>query len=149
VELDGGASFVGWEVLCLGRPAAQERFERGSVRQRFEIWRDGVPRCLERMALPAGGAIAAARFGLAGEPVTATLLASPAPGPEGLARLRALCGGVTDGALACVTIIDDVAICRYLGGSAAEARALFVDAWAVLRPGLSGRAACSPRIWAT
>src|SRR5262249_43518141 len=29
VELEEGASFVGWDVLCLGRPASGERFTRG------------------------------------------------------------------------------------------------------------------------
>jgi len=32
VTLVPGARFIGWEVLCLGRPAAAERFDAGVCR---------------------------------------------------------------------------------------------------------------------
>jgi urease accessory protein len=85
---------------------------------------------------------------LAGEPVTGTLLATPASA-DVLPSLRALADTLPSGSLGAATIIDDVVVCRYLGPSAGEARALFAAMWGVLRPRLLGRAACAPRIWAT
>ena len=40
-------------------------------------------------------------------------------------------------------------VARYLGASAAEARAAFAALWAMLRPAVAGRSAVAPRIWAT
>ncbi|MEZ5578965.1 MAG: urease accessory protein UreD [Candidatus Competibacteraceae bacterium] len=49
IDLQGDARFLGWEILCLGRPAAGERFEFGECRQNFRI----VAR--RRTALPGTG----------------------------------------------------------------------------------------------
>ena len=48
VELQGDARFLGWEIFCLGRPAAGETFKAGEYRQDFELWRDGEPLYLEQ-----------------------------------------------------------------------------------------------------
>ena len=53
IELSGDAAFIGWDILCLGRPACDERFRTGSCRQHFELWRDGRPLVLERARLEA------------------------------------------------------------------------------------------------
>lgn len=36
IALAPGARFIGWKVLCLGRPAASERFDAGSCRHHIE-----------------------------------------------------------------------------------------------------------------
>jgi urease accessory protein len=143
VDIEDG-TFVGWEILCLGRPAAGERFARGVCRQRVELWRAGKPLCLERACHE--GAVLGARWGLRGAPVTGTLLATPVP--DDLAELRALVQ-LPDGDLASATRIGDVLVCRYLGGSAERARAHFARLWAAVRPKLLGRGEVPPRIWLT
>ena len=62
-----------------------------------------------------------------------------------LSALRAVDPG--PGALAGVTTLPKLAIARYLGPSAQNARAYFVHSWALLRPALTERAAVAPRIW--
>jgi len=174
VELSEDAAFLGWEIVCLGRPAAGERFEQGRLSQRFEIWRDGQPLSLERWELEAGEALTAP-WGLGGQSTYGTFVcvgafANGDDEEAWTARLQALRAlGVGDtGADGMTEAADDGAardsgrlpwltasrlegalVLRYLGGSAAEARDWFAKAWALLRPGLLGRAACSPRIWAT
>ncbi|MCP5195943.1 MAG: urease accessory protein UreD [Gammaproteobacteria bacterium] len=74
VELQGDARFLGWEILCLGRPAAAETFQAGECRQTLEIWRDGEPLYLERARYPGGDPILEAVWGLQGQPVSAILL---------------------------------------------------------------------------
>ena len=63
-----------------------------------------------------------------------------------------LAAGATPAAgaeLAGMTRLGDFYAGRYLGHSAARARALFTRWWALLRPELLGRPACPPRIWQT
>jgi urease accessory protein len=143
VDLEPGAAFLGWELVCLGRPAAGEGFAEGGCRQRFELWREGRPLCLERARFDGGAASLQARWGLAGAPVTATLLATPVAGP--LDTIRAIAADE----LTSATLMDDVLVCRYLGPSAERARRHFTRVWELVRPALLGRPSHSPRIWST
>ena len=64
VELAAGARFLGWEMLCLGRPASDERFDRGEVRQSIEIEIGGKPAYCERGSYAAGDEVLSAAWGL-------------------------------------------------------------------------------------
>ena len=75
VELAADAGFIGWEIACLGRPAAQEQFAAGAVRAGLELWRDGVPLYIERAHFHGGDSALMARWALDGCSVTGTLLA--------------------------------------------------------------------------
>jgi urease accessory protein len=148
VHLEGDAAFIGWEMICLGRPALAERYTRGTCRQRFELWRDSRPLCLDRTFLQAGSAVFSAAWGLSGRPVVGTFLASPPPDLS-LDATRAACADLPAEDLAAVTALDGVLLGRYLGGSTERCRALFVRLWNIVRPALLGRPAASPRIWST
>jgi urease accessory protein len=151
VELTGSAAFIGWDILCLGRPACEERFgASSSCRQRFELWREGRPLVLERTRYDSD--LQDAAWGLRGASVTGTLLAvGPALNDEAksalLQDLRALPG--RPGELRSVSDVSGVLVLRYLGDGAEQARILFEKAWHILRPGIVGRPACPPRIWST
>jgi urease accessory protein len=145
VDLAVGSAFAGWEILCLGRPAAGETFTYGSCRQRLELWRAGRPLCLERARFDGGARTLRAAWGLAGAPVTATMFATPMAAP--LVDIRTL--ALPEGELGSATLLDDVLVCRYLGASAERARGYFSRIWSLVRPALVGRPAHSPRIWST
>ncbi|MDD3448165.1 MAG: urease accessory protein UreD [Gammaproteobacteria bacterium] len=148
VDLAGDARFLGWEITCLGRPAAGEAFTRGRLRQRLELWRGGRPLYLERLDLEAGAPFQSAAWGLRGAPVIGSLVAAGnVPGLD--RRVREAAGADGPGELFSVTQLEAVLVCRYLGGSTARARRCFEAAWRVLRPALLGRPACAPRIWST
>ena len=152
IELHGDARFLGWEILCLGRPAAGERFTTGDYRQDLELWRDGEPLYLERGRYAGGDAVLDARWGLQGQPVTATLLCAPAmPGQVEVVRAgwESLATPAVQGELATVTQLDGCLICRYLGPSAARARRFFIVAWGLLRPAILDRPPCPSRFWTT
>ncbi|MDS4039904.1 MAG: urease accessory protein UreD [Candidatus Competibacter sp.] len=152
IELHGDARFLGWEILCLGRPAAGERFTTGDYRQDLELWRDGEPLYLERGRYAGGDAVLDARWGLQGQPVTATLLCAPArPGQVEVVRAgwESLATLAAQGELATVTQLDGCLICRYLGPSAARARRFFIVAWGLLRPAILDRPPCPSRFWTT
>ncbi len=147
VTLEPGARFIGWELYCLGRPAADERFEAGSCRQRFEIWREAMPLLIERTRIEGGDALLQRPFGLMGRTVIGTLATVPAD----RTMLDAVRGAVTaePGGLFSATLLDEVLVCRYLGDHAEGARHCFASAWSAIRPRLLGRPACEPRIWRT
>lgn len=150
IDLFGSSTFVGWDILCLGRPACGERFGAGACRQHFELWRDGRPMVLERTRYE--GSIQNAAWGMRGASVTGTLLASgPALTDEtkhallhGLRGLR-----VHESELLSASEVSGVLVLRYLGNAVEQARILFEKAWRILRPVILGRPACLPRIWST
>ena len=148
VRLAPQASFLGWEVLCLGRPAAGERFNRGEVRQSLALWRGEGPLLLERARLAGGTPLLEAPWGLGGWPVLATLLAVR-PGGGLREVLHAAPPQPPRHGLAAVTEINGVLVGRCLTLHAEDARSWLLQAWRALRPGMAGRAACPPRIWRT
>jgi len=151
VDVEPEGKFIGWDMLCLGRPAAGEAFEVGECLQGVEIWQGGRPVWLERARYEGGRDVLNASWGLCGRPVVATLLAHPvssalfaelpvpgAPGPDDSTT-----------PWTSLSLVRDVLVGRYLGHSTLEAREVFAQVWNVLRPKLLGQAAEPPRIWAT
>lgn len=149
VELDDKSQFIGWEVLCLGRPAAREKFDRGNLSQRFEVWREGSPVFLDRSELGERSPTQNAAWGLASAPVLGTMiLASDHSGILNLARqsIQASQSGKPEGQLA-ATCLDRLTLVRYVGPSVPACWAAFVSIWRAVRPILSGTSASPPRIW--
>ena len=148
VSLEAGATYVGWDFTCLGRPAAKERFETGNLVQRVKIIREGRPVWFERLQLPGGSRLAGAPYALAGKSTWGTMVYIGPTVEDAAERVRNAVG-VAAGDTFSVSQIDDVVVCRYLGARVSEGRSLFVRAWDALRVSCQGKAACAPRIWAT
>ena len=147
IELFDDARFLGWEVVCLGRTAAGERFDHGALRQRLTLTRDGIPVFAERAVLNGGAPLLRSPVGLHGNPVFGTfLVAAPIVTHAMLESCRQVSVMAGEGA---VTRLPGVVIARYRGASAAAARHYFVELWQKLRPALALPAAVLPRIWAT
>ena len=147
IELLDDARFLGWDVVCLGRAAAGERFDHGALRQRLTLTRDAIPVFAERAVLNGGAPLLTSPVGLHGNPVFGTFLAAAPIVTHAMlesCRQVSLIGG--EGA---VTRLPGVVIGRYRGASAAAARHYFVELWQKLRPALALPAAVPPRIWAT
>lgn len=145
VDLTGQSSFIGWEILCLGRPAVQEKFALGNVHQDFLLYRDGKPLLLDRLRLTGDSPALAARWGLAESQAMGTLLMHPGSGAD-IAALRAV---QADDVKFAVTLVGGVLHCRALSAQAEAIRRLFNELWLQLRSNLLGRMASAPRIWAT
>ncbi len=147
IELAEGARFIGWEIMCLGRPACGEGFEHGYVSQHLSLFRCGRPVLIERQLLPGSGGLVSAPWGMSGCCVTGVLLASNAD--ERVLRAARAALPALEGGLLSVTLLDEALVCRYLGRHGAQARHCFQRVWQAIRPLLLGRAACPPRIWST
>ncbi len=143
VTLETGACFIGWEVTVLGRPAAAEGFNQGSLLLSWQIVKAGCPMLIEKLVL--NPSAFAAPWGLQGYSTCGTLIATPACQHD-LDAVRELiaehpgCG---------VTLIEDLLICRAIDSRADRLREFFEQIWRVLRPTVIGRDVCVPRIWAT
>lgn len=144
IALARGASFIGWDILCLGRPAAGERFTAGELDLRVAITRDGRPLLLDRLHVTPDTGEGPA--GWRGAAATGSLYASPSD-ETALAALRTLCAASP--VAAGVTQLGELLVLRCLAPDTFAIRALFARAWASLRPALLGRAAVVPRIWNT
>jgi urease accessory protein len=149
IELDPGARYLGWEILCLGRPAAGESFDAGQIQQRIELVRDGALRYCERGSYRAGSALLRAPWGLHNQPVVGTLLCAGRELTHHLPQLRAALGQLEPPAYAAISCMGELCVARYLGPSTEQARACFSRIWEQMRPLAFDHAAHAPRIWAT
>ncbi len=147
VEIHGDGSFIGWEIICLGRSGSAERFNQGQWRSRTTIKRDGKPLWFERGQLAGGDRALEVPAVLAGKPVVGTMLAaSDKLTPSLLAACREIAPSRGDGA---ITLLPGLLVGRYLGESSEAAKNYFTKLWHVVRPGLIGRPGIEPRIWRT
>ena len=146
VRLEGNAEFIGWEVLCLGRPANHEGFDEGRLVQRFSLWRDDRPLYLDRLAVGAGGDVRGHAWGIGEWPVIGTMLIS---GTKEFA-ISALREAHEDDPRApdfSCTQLEGVTVIRYLGASVPDCWRGFNTLWDWSRRRLGRGPASPPRIW--
>lgn len=151
VNLEDDAQFIGWEIICLGRPASNEVFDQGYIRQVVEIWRDKEPIVIERSRLQGGNEILQSVWGMQGFVVMGTMMVTNADNlvleavRENIEKQNLDSNTIRLSA----TLINDVLICRALANQAESARESFIDIWKTLRPLVMKRTAVAPRIWYT
>ncbi|MGE7959321.1 urease accessory protein UreD [Pseudomonas sp. NPDC089530] len=149
IELQGDARLFYWDVVALGRPASDERFEHGHFQSHLDIRRDGQLLWHERQRIVGGDGLLDSPIGLDGQPVFATLLASGEIDAQLLERCRALHDTGQHTVRGDLTQLPGLLVARCLASEALLARAWLIDLWRLLRPALLGREAVPPRIWST
>lgn len=150
VELAHDARFLGWEIVCLGRPVNHETFTRGAWQQRLEVWRDDAPLFIDRSEILGNAPVLTQQWGWAGYSVSGVLVCTTLDLPrELLEKLREACAARQHDGVFAATLLRGVLVCRYLGHHAQHARTCLQRAWEILRPALLGKSACAPRIWNT
>ena len=124
IQLGAQASYVGWEIACLGR------FKRGRMKIATRIVQGQKVLFVEKGEIEGGGRLMRSPAGLGGRSVFGTLIATSSQkfSIEGLA----------------ITHLPGLLIARYLGESSEEALQVFTRLWKALRP-----SAVEPRIWST
>lgn len=140
-HLHATSTLLAWELYCLGRPVINETFSHGTLENRLEVWVDGEPRLIERLHLSGGDLTP-----VADHPWVGTLLFYPAREAhldtvrERLAPLENFGGA---------TLTDDLLSVRFLSHDNLICQRVMRDIWQSLRPLLTSKTACSPRIWQT
>lgn len=148
LRLRGDALAFGWDINCLGRHAAGERFDKGLLRLAVEVEHGGGLIWLERARLTGDDPLMSSAIGLRGYSVFATAyLAGRNCAAALLDAIREV--GKPDAAETATTALPRLLVARYLGHSAEQARSYFVDLWRLLRVALLDKQACPPRIWNT
>ncbi len=149
IELDDGATMIGWDIVALGRRAAGERFERGRFAQTIRLHRQGALQWVERTCVDGADALLDSPVGLSGYPVFGCLWAAGRAVAEcDIDQLRA----ELDAGQAHVPVTRleaDLMVARTLGRGTAEVRAELAALWGALRPRVCGLPARPPRLWAT
>jgi urease accessory protein len=151
VNLTGNAKFIGWELVCLGRPACNETFSEGACRQQIEVWRDKKPLVIERSYLQGGDELLLSNWGMQGFVVMGTMIATNAD-ENILQQVRETIAQQNLDSLEIKissTLINDVLICRVLAHQVEAAKNNMILVWQTLRPHVMQRAAVIPRIWNT
>ena len=148
VTLANESTFVGWDFICLGRPAADEQFTTGTLSQRVEVVKNGETIWFERFQLAGDSPLLQARYAYAGQPIFGTMIYVGAMHEGTAERIRESLGEKSSYVFS-VSQLQHVIVCRYLGTQAEEGKKLFTQAWSVLRSTGQFKSACLPRIWAT
>jgi urease accessory protein len=146
VALAPTARYFGWEILSFGRRASGESWRRGKLVMRTTIRRANRLLWSEVANLAAAGEFAGSAVGLSGSTVCGTFVVTD----EVSSELLGICREIkpAEAARVGVTCLPGVLIARYLGGSTEDAFNWFTALWTLLRPALTARAACAPRVWA-
>ncbi|MEO1932831.1 MAG: urease accessory protein UreD [Pseudohongiella sp.] len=148
INLGQDSKFIAWEIICFGRPGANELFEHGDVRMNLEIWRSGLPVWLDRGVFSTESKFGSkfhSAWGLNSFPVMATMVAAPCNQQmiDSLSEQNLLKGSYT------ISLVEDLWGCRDIGAGTQGAKSCFVEIWSQLRPGLLNRPPCPPRVWST
>lgn len=152
VDLAAQSHFIGWDIVCLGRPAANELFTEGHYRQHFDVYREGLPLKIERAVYHGDAPVLSRPWGLAGHSVVGTLLATRVA--QSLHEKIRFSTGQCDNHASkdiCIstTLVDDVLLVRVLGPQSQLVLQQLIQIWRLMRPVLLGKEASLPRIWAT
>ncbi|MGE5615328.1 MAG: urease accessory protein UreD [Bacillota bacterium] len=146
-DLAPRSSLIAWDIVCLGRAASGERYERGECRLRTRVRRGGQLVWFDRAAFRGGDRVLHAPAGLDGHTVFGTMIAcltnDCAPHR---ASWRECAPAEGEGA---ISLVDGLLVARYRGDAAEAARRYFAELWARVREPALGVAAVAPRIWST
>ncbi len=169
IHLDEAASFLGWDISCLGRTASGEAFKTGRLNQSLNLYRANTLIHRERLHLQPGDVTHDKPWGLNQQPVFGTLIAAltpnntndkkPQTAEQRYAQSDQLIETVDDirtlldefGETHCwsATSKESIILVRYLGPHTEPCkhgfnavRELLLNAYHQIRP-------ARPRIWAT
>lgn len=146
IDVAADAATIGWDIVALGRTASGEAFSDGCFAQSIRVHDDGTLQWVERTRVAGGDALLDSPIGLAGHPVFGCLWAI---GPRWTdAQLDALRASLPIAA-PITRLASRLLVARALGASTQIVRRALEAVWYALRPLAIGRAAITPRIWAT
>jgi len=165
IELSQAASFIGWEICCLGRTASGETFDLGQLTQTLTLACEGELIHRERFSINPGDSIHFQPWGLGANPVFGTLIARIVSDnshrdattqftiedelQQMITMLRAQFESKNEGLTWSMTTKNGIVLLRYLGTNSETCKAGFSIARQHLLKQLKNIEPVAPRIWAT
>lgn len=154
VVLEDSASFIGWDMLVLGRQARHETFTEGSYQNRFQLYRNNKLLVTDRLSFSGNDRWLSSCLGMSGHAVMASFWAVP---PEKfrskfyldqqIDQIRELIMRMDIKVR--LTLLDDVVTARYLGDDVRQCHDAFAAIRAKLRRDWFDLDEEFPRIWRT
>lgn len=145
VHLLNNARFSGWDIFCLGRPAANELFSNGMIRTQFRILLNDSFILNEAMYFLLPQMQNAFEFATQNRTVCGLLCANEIKAAELPASVTQLLE--ENAAMVASTRIKDWIFIRYLGESTEKAKAIFIAIWSALKKSAWQQEFVPPRIW--
>ncbi len=156
IYLHKNASYLGWDITCLGLPSSTQPFKSGSFTQLNRVFCDDEIIFHDRIAVHPNNDIFNHVAGLNAKHVFATFLAhvpldsdQKSALEQSIDSLRAVVSENDAEGKVSITKIRGLLVMRYLGDNAEECKALFTELWQILRPIVMQKMAVNPRIWYT
>ena len=148
VDLEPDATWLGWDILRLGRTARGELFERGEVRSQVAVYQQGQSVWIDPQGFIANPDRWQSVHGLASCPVIGTLawVGNPVD-PTLITQLRDLGEAATIGGEMGVSRLQTGLVCRYRGQSTSAVRRWFEAVRQALRQAQGDSSAVTPRVW--
>ena len=146
VDAEAGSRVILWEKHCFGRPANNERFDRGRLQSRLQFRLDGQLLFSETQRIDAAEIKRAS--GLRSNAVCGSMLVYGVTlSTERLRELQEI--EPEQGNAGLSQVAPDLLIARGFCARTHDLNAYFVTLWEALRPELLGHDASHPRIWNT
>lgn len=154
IHLAESASFIGWDLLVLGRQARDERFTHGAYRNRFQLWRNEQLLVADSLYFIGNDRWLRSALGMNGCQVMASFWAVP---PleyrqevilnQHIELIRELMMRMDTPVT--LSVLDDVIVARYLGQDVRQCHDAFAAIRAKLRRYWFALDEEFPRIWRT
>lgn len=154
ISLEKEARFIGWELICLGRPIAKDNFEGGYLSQHIEIKVDNQPVLNERLVIDSVESkdpALSSDWGFADYTVFGSLYITGASKAH-LDIARKVIdefGASKKHFRIAASLVDGLLICRGLTSQSRHLKTAFMQIWSALRHELLGVEMNTPRIWNT
>jgi urease accessory protein len=148
IDLSPGATWLGWDILRLGRTAHGERFTCGEVRSHLEVWQHQHPVWIDPQQILGSESLWSSPQALKQCPVLATFTWIGQLPERTWVQASRDCGQalIHQGAWG-VTRLQQGLLCRYRGHSTSEAKQWFEAVWGQIRPHYLGQRVVLPRVW--
>ena len=147
IYLEQGSRFIGWELLCLGRPANQEVFTTGFINTATRVYIDGQLVLVDQMKTQ-DDQLTSNAAGLRHYAMAATLIAGVIE-EHHLETVRSVLEQFDPALPVGVTWMEGLLVVRMLGNNTEEMQNVLKPVWKALRESWLAMNACPPRIWAT
>ena len=154
IKLSHSASFVGWDMLVIGRQARHERFQTGAYQNRFNLWRDDQLLVADTLNFQGNDRWLSSCLGMNGQAVMGSFWAVPPEKfranlylEEHIELIRELIMRMN--LPVTLTLLGDVICARFLGDDVRHCHDAFAAIRARLRRYWFGLEEEFPRIWRT
>lgn len=154
IDLAESASFIGWDILVLGRQARQEQFNQGLYQSQFKLYQNHKLLVADRLQFEGNDRFLQSCLGMNGHAVMASFWAVPPEPYREISILEQQLDVIRDLIMrmqipVTLTLLDVVISARYLGDDVRQCHDAFAAIRARLRRFWFNLDEEFPRIWRT